>query len=228
MKKNKFIGSFFIFFLAVFMILSHSAGAKSDKKSESKKSEENKKKLTVQSFSKRIFPIVIKGNERIDLETIKSYLDQNGLKSANKLAINSSLKNLYESDLFLDAKIYQENSEIIVEVKENPIISDVKFEGNKKIEEEALLSEIRLKKRSIYTKSKLQSDIKRINDIYIKSGRFLTKIDPRIIEKDQNRIDFLISVFCFVRQCTNRESSSLIPYIHFLDELKNDSAENFP
>ena len=187
--------SFIIFFLSFFVIFSDDTNAKNSKKILSKESEKKVSKISPSpKENKKAFSIVIKGNERIDLDTLKSYIDQNGLKSGNKLAINSSLKSLYESDLFLDVKIYEENSQMIVEVKENPIISDVKFEGNKKIEEEALLSEIRLKKRSIYTKSKLQADIKRINDIYIKSGRFLTKIDPRIVEKDQNRIDLVFKI----------------------------------
>ncbi len=139
--------------------------------------------------------IVIKGNERIDEGTIMSYLDENGLKKNSSAALQKSLKNLYESDLFLEVKIYREANKIIVEIRENPIISDVKFIGNKKIEDEALQSEVSLKKRAVYTKSKLQNDLKRISDIYLKSGRFLTKIEPKIIQKEQNRVEVIFDIF---------------------------------
>ena len=139
--------------------------------------------------------IVIKGNERIDEGTIMSYLDENGLKKNSSAALQKSLKNLYESDLFLEVKIYREANKIIVEIRENPIISDVKFVGNKKIEDEALQSEVSLKKRAVYTKSKLQNDLKRISDIYLKSGRFLTKIEPKIIQKEQNRVEVIFDIF---------------------------------
>lgn len=138
--------------------------------------------------------IVIKGNERIDNQTIQSFLDIPGLKQNQPSSINQSLKKLFESDLFLEAKIYQKNNQMIVDVKENPIIGDVKFKGNKKIDDEALKAEIKLKKRSVYTKSKLEADIKRINNIYIKSGRFLTKIEPKIINRDQNRVDLIFDI----------------------------------
>jgi outer membrane protein assembly factor BamA len=76
--------------------------------------------------------IIIKGNERIDEETINSYLDVNALKKGSEKAVQDSLKKLYESDLFSESKIYRENGRFVVEVKENPIISDVKIVGNKK------------------------------------------------------------------------------------------------
>jgi outer membrane protein insertion porin family len=139
--------------------------------------------------------LVIKGNERVDESTIKSLIDIEGLKKNSAKALQDSIKNLYESDLFLESKIYRQQSQIIVEIKENPLISEVKFVGNKKIEDEALQSEIISKKRTIFTKSKLQTDLKRINELYLKSGRFLTKIDPKIIQKDQNRVELIFEVF---------------------------------
>ncbi len=138
--------------------------------------------------------IIIKGNQRVDSETIRSYLDIKGLEQNKIQAINDSLKKIFESELFLDAKIYLQQNAIIIEVKENPIIGEVEFRGNKKIDSEVLLSEIKLNKRAVYTKVKLQADIKRINDIYIKSGRFLTTIEPKIVQRDQNRVDLIFDI----------------------------------
>jgi outer membrane protein insertion porin family len=139
--------------------------------------------------------IEIRGNERIDEETIFSYLDISGLKNKSPKALQDSIKKLYESDLFLESKIYDEKGKIIIEVTENPIVSDIKIVGNKKMEDDALQSELSLKKRAIFTKAKLQNDLKRINELYLKSGRFLTKIDPKIIQKEQNRVEIIFEIF---------------------------------
>lgn len=139
--------------------------------------------------------IVVKGNERIDEKTIISYLDNKELRENRDNFWSKSLKKLYESGLFLEAKIYHENKKIVIEVQENPIILDVKIIGNKKLEDEALQSEISLKKRAIFTKSKLQNDLKRLSDLYLKSGRFLTKIEPKIIQKEQNRVEIIFEIF---------------------------------
>ncbi|MFT6332190.1 MAG: outer membrane protein insertion porin family [Lentimonas sp.] len=150
--------------------------------------------LSTNSLAAELKKVVISGNQRVDSKTIESYLDLNGLKNNQESAINNSIKKLFASELFLEINIYSKRGEIIVEVKENPIINEVEFRGNKKINDEALEGEVKLKKRAIYTKSKLQSDIKRINDIYIKSGRFLTKIEPKIIQRKQNRIDLIFDI----------------------------------
>ncbi len=167
----------FIYFLAIIFFATNSQNVFAAKKPNSSNLE-----------------IIIQGNERIDKQTITSYLEINQLQKNSNLAINNSLKKLFASDLFLEAKIYPKNGQMIIDVKENPIINEVDFRGNKKIEDEMLQAEIKLVKRSIYTKAKLQADIKRISDIYIKSGRFLTKIEPKIIKKSQNRVNLIFDI----------------------------------
>jgi outer membrane protein insertion porin family len=148
-------------------------------------------------FSQKSFAVKVEitGNQRVEKEMVESLIDLQGLQKNSEEAIKESLKNLYESELFLESNIYKKEEKIIVELKENPIVSEVKIIGNKKIEDEDLKNEIFLKKRSIFTKSKLQSDLKRISEIYLKSGRFLTKIEPKIIQKEQNRVEIIFDIF---------------------------------
>lgn len=138
--------------------------------------------------------IVIKGNQRVAEEVITENIDAEGLKKNSNLALQNSLKKLYELDLFLDVKISHEGEKVVIEVVESPIISEVKLIGNKKIDDEALQSEISLKKRSVFSKAKLESDLKRISEIYTKSGRFLTKVEPKIIQKEQNRLELIFDI----------------------------------
>tara|TARA_Y100000385_G_scaffold169588_2_gene175557 strand:- start:6305 stop:8530 length:2226 start_codon:yes stop_codon:yes gene_type:complete len=138
--------------------------------------------------------IIINKNQRINDERVKSIISDNNLRSGKILDINQSLKSLYESDLFLDVNIEKKGQNIVITLLENPIIIDIKFKNNEKIDDEILESEISLKKGGFYSKNKLKSDIKRLNDIYIKSGRFLTQIDPKIIQKEDNRIELIFDI----------------------------------
>jgi len=142
------------------------------------------------SFAK----IIISGNQRTDNEAILSIIADTNLESGQITNINKALKKLHESDLFLDIDIYKEKKDIFIKLTENPIILDIKFKNNKKIDDEILESEMSLQKGSFYSKDKLKSDIKRINDIYIKSGRFLAKINPKIIQKEDNRIELIFNI----------------------------------
>ena len=152
------------------------------------------------------------GLERIDKGTILQLINLKNLKNNVMGSVQNSLKKLYESDLFVDVKIYRRANKIIIEVKENPIISEVKFIGNDKIDDEALQNEVSLKKRAVFTKAKLQNDLKRINELYIKSGRFLTKIDPKIITKDQNRIEVIFDI--------HESSKAKIEKIYFIGNVE--------
>ena len=148
-------------------------------------------------FAKNSFAqdeIIVKGVDRVEESTITQYFENFKIDKNFKKNIEIIRKNLLETELFSTVKIFQKNKKIIVEIVENPIIYETKFIGNRKIEEEILLSEITLKKRSVFSRSRLEGDIKRINEIYVKSGRFLTKIEPKIIAKEKNRIELIYEI----------------------------------
>jgi len=80
--------------------------------------------------------IIVKNNQRIDTETIISYL---GLKIGDKVnykILNTKLKEMYKLGLFSDIKFRVSNNNLIVLIKENPMINNVNFIGNKKIKED--------------------------------------------------------------------------------------------
>ncbi|MBI1236790.1 MAG: outer membrane protein assembly factor BamA, partial [Alphaproteobacteria bacterium] len=136
----------------------------------------------------------IEGNQRIEGRTIMSYL---GLTSGNRFSraeIDNGLKNLYATGFFSDIKLMRSGNTLVVRVIENPIISQVAFEGNDRIETESLEAEVELKSRSVYSADKVQSDVRRILDIYRRSGRYNATVEPKIIKQDQNRVDLVYEI----------------------------------
>ena len=138
--------------------------------------------------------IEVQNNERIESSTVESYLDITRGTSYDEAKVNQSLKNLYASGLFSDVSITRSASTLVIKVVENPLINKIVFEGNKRIKEDTLSTEISLKPRSVYTRSKLQDDVDRIQGLYQKNGRFATNIQPKIIQLDQNRVDLIFEI----------------------------------
>lgn len=165
---------------------SEAFAARSDNFSNTKSTNENA------AIAPKKFLIV--GNQRVEESVILDYLDQTSFRKNSAKAIQQATKKLYETELFSSVAIYEKSGQFIIELTENPIISEVKFIGNKKVNDEALLSETTIKKRSVFSKQKLQIDLKRISEIYTKTGRFLTKIDPKIVQKDQNRVELIFEI----------------------------------
>jgi outer membrane protein insertion porin family len=138
--------------------------------------------------------ITVQGNERVEGRTILSYLGMKQGDPFTKAAIDNGLKNLFATGFFADVKLLRSGNTLIVRVVENPIISRVAFEGNDRIETEDLEKEMELKARSIYSRDKVQSDVKRILGIYRRSGRYNATVEPKVIQQDQNRIDLVYEI----------------------------------
>lgn len=136
----------------------------------------------------------IEGNQRIEGRTIVSYLGLQAGSSFSQEGIDSSLKNLYATGFFSDVKLLRSGNTLVVRVVENPVISKVAFEGNYRIETPDLEKEMELKPRSIYSQEKVQSDVNRVLDIYRKSGRYNATVQPKLIKRDQNRVDLVYEI----------------------------------
>ncbi len=136
----------------------------------------------------------IEGTQRIEPETVRSYLVVQPGDPFNDERVDRSLKALFATGLFADVNLRRDGDVLIVRVVENPIINRIAFEGNHKFDEAALNAELQLRPRVVYTRTKVQADVKRLLDLYRRSGRFAASVDPKVITLDQNRVDLVFEI----------------------------------
>jgi outer membrane protein insertion porin family len=136
----------------------------------------------------------IEGTQRIEPETVRSYLLVQPGDPFNDERVDRSLKALFATGLFADVNLRREGDVLIVRVVENPIINRIAFEGNHKFDEAALTAELQLRPRVVYTRTKVQADVKRLLDLYRRSGRFAASVEPKVIPLDQNRVDLVFEI----------------------------------
>ncbi|MHC2578426.1 outer membrane protein insertion porin family [Bradyrhizobium diazoefficiens] len=143
---------------------------------------------TVQSIS-------VEGNRRVEVETIRSYFKPGPGGRLDQGAIDDGLKALIETGLFQDVKINRgAGGQIVVSVVENPVIGRIAFEGNKKIKDEQLGTEVQSKARGTFSRAMVQSDTLRIAEIYRRSGRYDVRVTPEVIEQPNNRVDLIFTI----------------------------------
>lgn len=161
--------------------------------------------------------VSVEGGQRIEADTIKAYM---GLKEGDRYssdAVDKAIKALFATGLFADVAIGYKNEQLIVRVTENPIINRIAFEGNKRVEDKALEGEVQLKARQVYTRTKVQEDVKRILDVYRRSGRFAVTVEPKVIQLEQNRLDLVFEI--------NEGPSTFVRRIDFVGNKRySDSA----
>ncbi len=138
--------------------------------------------------------IRIEGNQRIESETIISYLSVVPGDQLRPELIDESIKSLFSTGLFSDVSISKENTALIVRVFENPLINRVAFEGNFSVNDEILSNEVQLKPRGIFTRTRVQGDVQRLIQIYQSSGRFAVTVEPKVIQLEQNRVDLVYEI----------------------------------
>jgi outer membrane protein insertion porin family len=138
--------------------------------------------------------IAVEGNRRVEVDTIRSYFRPGPGGHLGQAQIDDGLKALIETGLFQDVKINQAGGRIVVVVVENPVIGRIAFEGNKKVKDEQLSSEIQSKPRGTLSRPMVQSDAQRIAEIYRRSGRYDVRVNPEIIEQPNNRVDLIFTI----------------------------------
>ncbi len=138
--------------------------------------------------------INVEGNQRIEESTVLSYMVVREGLAYSQQQVDQSLKTLYQTGLFADVQIQQANGVVTVKVVENPIINRIAFEGNSKTSDKTLTDEVQLKPRMVFTRSKVQSDVQRIIEIYRRSGRFAASVEPKTVQLAQNRVDLVFEI----------------------------------
>lgn len=138
--------------------------------------------------------IEVVGAQRVDPDTVRSYMRVRPGDVLGPRSISDALKSLFETGYFSDVSIDMRGDVMVVTVAENPIVNRIAFEGNRRIDDETLGPEVQLKPRQIFTRSAAERDVKRILEIYRRSGRFAASVEAKIIELPQNRVDVAFEV----------------------------------
>jgi len=149
---------------------------------------------TGRAQSGSVAQVLVRGNQRIEAETVRSYLQIQPGDPFSPSKIDDSLKALFRTGLFADVQIIRQGSNLVVQVEENPIINRVNFEGNSELTDEALLKEIELRPRTVFTRARVQSDVQRVVSLYRRSGHFTARVEPKIIRLPQNRVDLVFEI----------------------------------
>ncbi|ABS64794.1 surface antigen (D15) [Parvibaculum lavamentivorans DS-1] len=141
-----------------------------------------------------ISEIVVQGNQRIEAETVRSYMLITPGTEYDPQVADQSLKQLFGTGLFADITMHLDGSRLVVSVVENPIVNRVAFEGNSALKEEDLKKEVQLQPRVVYTRAKVQGDVTRMIELYRRSGRFSATVEPKVIQLPQNRVDLVFEI----------------------------------
>jgi outer membrane protein insertion porin family len=138
--------------------------------------------------------IEVRGNSRMDADTIITYLTIQPGQQFNSQDIDDSVKALFATGLFTDVSISQSGGTLIVEVDESGIVNAVFFEGNKRLKDDALTSIVQTAPRSTYSEEKVLSDVDRIREAYSRVGREDAAVSYEVVPLQNKRVNVIYRI----------------------------------
>ena len=138
--------------------------------------------------------VEVRGNQRIDADTVRSYMLLQPGDAYDSDRSDRSLRSLFATGLFGDVAIARDGSRLVVSVVENPLVNRVAYEGNRRLTDDTIRPQVQMRARGVFTSQLAQADRQRILDLYARRGRFAARVEPKIIQLDQNRVDVIYEI----------------------------------
>ena len=173
--------------------------------------------LVTPAHAQVVSAIVIEGNQRVENETILSYMQLPAGDTFDVDKIDASVKALFQTGLFADVQMGRRGNSLVVRVEENPMINRVNFEGNSEVKDTDLAKETELRERMMFTRSRVMNDVNRIIAVYRRSGFYSVKVSPKIIRLPQNRVDLVFEI--------NEGSETKVENIDFVGNTSFDDGD---
>ncbi len=136
----------------------------------------------------------VKGNQRMDAESVRILANVKAGDNVNSEQINNIAKDLQASGYFEKVDVKLNAGVLKIDVVESPVVNMVTVEGNDEIDTEDLKKEIKTKERASYDKSVIGGDVQRLLTLYQRKGFFGTKINPKKIDLDNNRVNVVFEI----------------------------------
>ena len=143
----------------------------------------------------KLASVSVEGNNRLSDEAIVNYSRLVSGSNISSEDLNFAYTKVLDTGLFKNVEFKQNNRNLLILVEEFPTVNEISFEGNKKFTDEKLLSFLTIKPRFVFTPKSLDVDLKSIQGLYRNSGRISARIQPRVIELPDNRINLIFEIY---------------------------------
>ncbi|MDR7125285.1 outer membrane protein assembly factor BamA [Pseudotabrizicola sp. 4114] len=138
--------------------------------------------------------VVIEGNRLVDNATILGFAGIRRGEALSQGGLNDAYQGLVRSGLFETVEIVPQGSQLVIRVKEYPIVSVINFEGNKRLKDEDLAEIIQSKQRRVYSPSVAEADAAAIAEAYQARGRIAATVTPKLIRRSGGRVDLAFEI----------------------------------
>ncbi|WP_425082823.1 outer membrane protein assembly factor BamA [Ruegeria profundi] len=143
--------------------------------------------FTINSFE-------VEGNRRIETGTI---IQRTGIEPGQTVSagqLNDAYQRVLDSGVFETVELTPRGTTLVIEVQEYPTINQISIEGNRRVKDDLLLDVISSEPRRVFTPQAAEADADLIAEVYSAQGRVSATVIPRVIRRNDNRVDLVFEV----------------------------------
>ncbi len=142
----------------------------------------------------RFDTIVIDGNIRVDDSTLFGIAGIGRGQPVSAGDLNRANAALAASGLFESVELVPQGNILTIRVQEYPIIGVVNFEGNRRINNDAISEVVQTRGGRVLSPSAVEADARAIADLYARRGRTAAEVTPKILPRGNNRVDLAFEI----------------------------------
>lgn len=138
--------------------------------------------------------VQVEGNALIEPATILKFA---GIAKGEPLTagqLNDAQQRLTNSGLFSSVELVPQGGTLVIRVAENATINIINFEGNRRIKDEDLAEIVSSQSRRVYSAAQAEEDAAKITQAYVDSGRLAARVEPKVIRRDDNKVDLVFEI----------------------------------
>ena len=140
--------------------------------------------------------IIVKNNDRISINTIKTYGDIKIGVDYSSDDLNNILKNLYETNFFKDISLKIEKNILVIDVMENKLIQKININGIKSSKiQDAILEGLSLKAKSPFIESQVERDLNKVKLSLSNEGYYFSTVTSDIENNPNNTVNLNFNIY---------------------------------
>ena len=137
----------------------------------------------------KIKEVKVIGTKKVEPEAILEKLTLKNGSTADSCTLRSDIKSIYEMKYFETVEAHREDGNLVLKIKEKPIISAISFDGNDEIGDDDLSEQIKTREYNILDVNTIKGDIQLLQKHYEEKGYFLATADYELVKNEQGSLD---------------------------------------
>lgn len=130
----------------------------------------------------RLVELQVKGLRRLDEAAILAAIGMRAGEEIQPWKVRRDIESVWATGLVEDVRVERFDAEggvgLAFVVRERPAVREVRYKGNKKLDEDALNEVVDIKAFSVLSQADVQRNTKAIRDKYLEKGYFLVQVEP--------------------------------------------------